>query len=236
MGDREAEDMECNQIDQNQAHRKDTSTGVAVFPQTKVTSKSKHDRTKEMRENQESDEMSMEEGEFNKMVGYYTEIGMTEEMIAEDDLLDDLVIPETQAGAAGLENEQIEAIARLGERREASRRSEPMVRQSKDFQDKTSLPVEGSSAHNIQKGVLKVHAKAGVKKVAPRSPDTKGVAARGRLSPKSKGMKNTRSSTTARQDANQVPRTEVFPSAVKGKKTLSSLDSVVSHKPPSKRI
>lgn len=149
MGDREAEDMECNQIDQNQAHRKDTSTGVAVFPQTKVTSKSKHDRTKEMRENQESDEMSMEEGEFNKMVGYYTEIGMTEEMIAEDDLLDDLVIPETQAGAAGLENKQIEAIARLGERREASRRSEPMVRQSKDFQDKTSLPVEGSSAHNI---------------------------------------------------------------------------------------
>ncbi|KAF2542720.1 hypothetical protein F2Q70_00035283 [Brassica cretica] len=77
-----------------------------------------------------------------------------------------------------------------------------------------------------------------LKKKTPRSPDIKGSNASKKLqalnikaSPKKKttsGKRHTSSST-------MVPRSEVFPSALR-KKSVSLSGSVVSQKPPSKKI
>ncbi|KAF2604628.1 hypothetical protein F2Q70_00026379 [Brassica cretica] len=72
-----------------------------------------------------------------------------------------------------------------------------------------------------------------------RSPDLKGVSAsrklasRGRRSPKKKVLKPSREMT---QDSQRLPRHEVYPSAIKSRKTVSKLGSVVSQKPPSTQI
>lgn len=77
------------------------------------------------------------------------------------------------------------------------------------------------------------------KKKTPRSPDEKGTAAskklavRGRASPKGKASRQYRPPVARRLP--QVPRHEVYPSAVRGKKPSVS-GSVVTQKPPSKDI
>ncbi|KAJ4875147.1 Uncharacterized protein Rs2_40165 [Raphanus sativus] len=182
----------------------------------------------------------MEEGEFNKMVDYYNDLGMTEEMIDEDDLLDDIVVPETQGEEPHSGYEQIEAIAQLG-RKEIPRAQETAVRPNKEDKSPINPPKEDQSRQKPQKCLLKVHGKGG-KTVTPQSPDTKGTAAsrkldaRGRMSPKSKAMNPARPLISTSQTMKQLPRYEVYPSALKGGKQVSLPGSVVSQKPPSKRI
>ncbi|KAG2270254.1 hypothetical protein Bca52824_064809 [Brassica carinata] len=77
------------------------------------------------------------------------------------------------------------------------------------------------------------------RKRGARSPDLKGASAsrklagRGRLSPKSKLMKSIRE---ALDESRKVPRHEVYPSAIKSRKPVSTLGSMVSQKPSSTRI
>lgn len=116
------------------------------------------------------------------MVDYYNELGMTEEMIDEDDLLEDIVVPETQAIQEEIGNEQIEAIAQLGVE-ELNKASPTGGRQSHGVQNQRSIPKEGRTDQKTQKGLLKTHMNAGAKKGTSSSPDTKGIALLGNWLP-----------------------------------------------------
>ena len=242
---REREDGETarNQTDQLQISRINKDNNTDVIPQTEGALANRSNETPERRKYQEEDDVSMEDGEFNKMVDYYNELGMAEEMIDEDDMLDDIVVPETQMVAVESENEQIEAIAQLRQK-VISKDHTSNTRQNKDPPDQkqSTLPHDGRIEQNTPRGLLKGHEKTCVKKVTPRSRDTKGIAAsrklaaRGHMSPMSKGMKNSRPPMSGRQAAKQVPHSGVFPSALKSRKPVSLSSSVMSQKPPSTHI
>ncbi|KAF2592034.1 hypothetical protein F2Q70_00042922 [Brassica cretica] len=215
------------------------------IPQTEASLADKDKTTGNMSMEQDEDDISMEEGEFNKMVDYYNDLRMAEEMIEEDDLLEDIVVPETQvsetqAGAEDEEYEQIEAIARL-RKKATSRDNGTEQGQSKKPQKQSTIPSKENNVQRTQKGLLKVHKRPEVQRVIPRSPDPKGIAAsrklavRGRLSPKSKGKKKAGLSASGRQASKQVPHSGVFPSALKGRKPVST-SGLVSQKPPSTNI
>ncbi|KAL0694149.1 hypothetical protein Bca4012_061329 [Brassica carinata] len=104
------------QKESNQETRHHQDKEVEKFPQIEEPNKSLQDTVREQKKGEEDDDISMEEGDFNKMVDYYNEIGMTDEMIDNDDLLDDIVVPETQMMAVEKGREQIEAIAQLEEK------------------------------------------------------------------------------------------------------------------------
>ncbi|KAH0882752.1 hypothetical protein HID58_058848, partial [Brassica napus] len=173
--DQEPREASHNQLDQNHASKIHIDNTTEALPLTEAVSEDKHEKTQEKRKEREEDDISMEEGEFNKMVDYYNELGMSEEMIEEDDFLDDIVVPETQEEAreaAEYGNEQIEAIAQLG-RKETPRTHASEARQNTNEQTLKTLSKEVRSGQKTQRGLLKVNAKGGVKKVTPRSPDTK---------------------------------------------------------------
>ncbi|KAG2314586.1 hypothetical protein Bca52824_017708 [Brassica carinata] len=81
-----------------------------------------------------------------------------------------------------------------------------------------------------------------IRRPGTQSPDTKGLAAskklatRGRASPKSKPSKHSRTSSTRGVRLNMIPRTEVFPTAVKSCHLSTVSGSVGSQKPPSTPI
>ncbi|KAF3520494.1 hypothetical protein DY000_02059583 [Brassica cretica] len=216
MHDRIAVDHDHAQA-QNNINKENNTDQI---PLTEATKTALPDKPSDTGKDHEDDELSMEEGEFNKMVDYYNEMGMTEDMINEDDLLDDTVVPETQALVEDSENEQIEAIAQLGRKEvraqvsDAEARERAEARQRSEPQNQSIPTKEVKSTQTSQKGILKLKAKIGVKKVTPRSPDTKGsaasrkLAARGRMSPRSKGMKISRPPISGRQTAKHVPRPE----------------------------
>ena len=232
-----------NQMNQLQTSRMIKDNNTYVIPQTEAALGNKSNVTPEKRKDKEDDDISMEDGEFDKMVDYYNELDMTEEMIDEDDLLEDIVVPETQMVAVESESEQIEAIAQLGQK-VISKDHTSNTRQNKEYpdQNQSTLPQDGRIEQKTPRGLLKVHEKSGLKKVTPRNPDTKGIAAsqklaaRRRMSPKSKGVKNSRPPMSGRQAAKQVPRSGVFPLALKSRKPVSRSGSVVSQKPPSTHI
>ncbi|CAN7083661.1 unnamed protein product, partial [Brassica oleracea var. botrytis] len=103
-------------MNQLQTSRMIKDNNTYVIPQTEAALGNKSNVTPEKRKDKEDDDISMEDGEFDKMVDYYNELDMTEEMIDEDDLLEDIVVPETQMVAVESESEQIEAIAQLGQK------------------------------------------------------------------------------------------------------------------------
>ncbi|CAN6977631.1 unnamed protein product [Brassica rapa subsp. trilocularis] len=143
--------------------------------------------------------------------------------IDNDDLLGDS--PDRDA-------EKIEAISQLSPANAVITKAAPPAQLP--LKEKAILPPHEPTTEAqppyVPKGLLK--------KKSPRSPDIKGSNASKKLlsllsraSPKKKtalGKKQSSSST-------MVPRTEVFPSASR-KKTLSLSGSVVSQKPPSKKI
>ncbi|KAH0877889.1 hypothetical protein HID58_065283 [Brassica napus] len=137
---REREDGETarNQTDQLQISRINKDNNTDVIPQTEGALANRSNETPERRKYQEEDDVSMEDGEFNKMVDYYNELGMAEEMIDEDDMLDDIVVPETQMMAVESENEQIEAIAQLRQK-VISKDHTSNTRQNKDPPDQKQI-------------------------------------------------------------------------------------------------
>lgn len=164
---REREDGETarNQADQFQISRINKDNNTDVIPQTEGALANKSNETPERRKDQEEDDASMEDGEFNKMVDYYNELGMAEEMIDEDDMLDDIVVPDTQMMAVESENEQIEAIAQLRQK-VISKDHTSNTRQNKDPPDQkqSTLPHDGIIEQNTPRGLLKGHEKTCVKK------------------------------------------------------------------------
>ncbi|CAN7012626.1 hypothetical protein Bca4012_030880 [Brassica carinata] len=155
--DQEPREANHNQLDQNHASKIHIDNTTVALPLTEAVSEDKHEKTQEKRKEREEDDISMEEGEFNKMVDYYNELGMSEEMIEEDDLLDDIAVPETQEEAreaAEYGNEQIEAIAQLG-RKETPRTHASEARQNTDEQTLKTLPKEVRSGQETQRGLSK---------------------------------------------------------------------------------
>ncbi|KAG2250895.1 hypothetical protein Bca52824_081031 [Brassica carinata] len=169
-------------MNQLQTSRMIKDNNTDVIPQTEAALGNKSNVTPEKRKDQEDDDISMEDGEFDKMVDYYNELGMTEEMIDEDDLLEDIVVPETQMVAVESESEQIEAIAQLGQK-VISKDHTSNTRQNKESpdQNQSTLPQDGRIEQKTPRGLLKVHEKSGLKKVTPGNPDTKGIAASRKL-------------------------------------------------------
>lgn len=224
----------------NQVAQLNNGTEVDKLPQIEATTFGSQDNGCEKDIEQDDEDTSVEDGEFNKMVDYYNELGMTEEMMEEDDLLDDIVVPETQAMGVEAGREKIEAIAQLGEK-VPPKATAAEERLSKVVQNQKPGVEKGDNRVNTQRGYLKTNSLAGAKKVSS-SPDSKGLAAskkmaaRGRMSPKPKGMKNVKHHATGSLSTKQVPRSEVFPTALKGRKPVSLSGSAVSQKPPSKRI
>ncbi|CAN6928175.1 unnamed protein product, partial [Brassica oleracea] len=86
-------------------------------------------------------------------------------MIDEDDLLEDIVVPETQMVAVESESEQIEAIAQLGQK-VISKDHTSNTRQNKESpdQNQSTLPQDGRIEQKTPRGLLKVHEKSGLKK------------------------------------------------------------------------
>ncbi|KAJ4911314.1 Uncharacterized protein Rs2_05935 [Raphanus sativus] len=161
---------------------------------------------------------------------------MDAEMMDNDDLLDES--PDDNA-------EIIDAISQLSpvlavtdmEMQKMQENPLPLENKkaSSQVQSKTVPIRDGTS-----KAPSSYTARGYLKKQVPKSPDQKSAKAskvskklsRGRNSPK---KRTTMGKTTATLPSSQVPRIEVYPSA-KSKKPLSLSGSVVSQKPPSKKI
>ncbi|KAF2589827.1 hypothetical protein F2Q70_00038973 [Brassica cretica] len=161
---------------------------------------------------------------------------MDEDMLNDDDLLDeaeeeDAVIPETQ-----------EVVLQDKRRQELDDREPRAAEEEKEETRKTSmearLAVERSKQN--QKDLLpplSINKRRGT-----RSPDMKGtttskkLAVRGRASPKGKLVRQGRHGSLRASGSALVPRTEVYPSAIRCQKTTAASGSVGSQKPPSIHI
>ncbi|CAN7027497.1 unnamed protein product [Brassica oleracea var. botrytis] len=184
----------------------------------------------------------LESTEVDNLVLETERLEMAEKMMAEnnidenmidldnDDLLGDELLGETPDL---VDAEKIEAISQLSPANAVSKKAASTNKEMKRAKTATYIQEEalasGSGVY-VPKGLLK--------KKAPRSPDIKGARASkklqglgGRASPKKKTTLGKRPSSFS----SKVPRIEVFPSASR-KKYVSLSGSVVSQKPPSKRI
>ena len=141
-----------------------------------------------------------------------------------DDLLGD--IPDHDA-------EQIEAISQLSPANAviSDAHTQPIPHENTNAKIKHHAPVPKTQpGPYAPRGLLK--------KKTPRSPDIKGSNASKKLQAlniKTSPKKKTTSGKRHTSSSNMVPRTEVFPSAL-SKKYVSLSGSVVSQKPPSKKI
>ncbi|KAF8051283.1 hypothetical protein N665_1754s0001 [Sinapis alba] len=162
---------------------------------------------------------------------------MDEAMLDNDDLLDES--PDVNA-------EKIDAISQLSP---APANAETTIGIQKDFMPppaplpppppapRAPAPTQTSSKKAAQPQTQRI-AKGYLKKHTAKSPDLKGAKAskklnqiRGRCSPR----KRTTPGNTTFASSIAVPRNEVFPSAI-SKNSVSLSGSVVSQKPPSKKI
>ena len=184
----------------------------------------------------------LESTEVDNLVLETERLEMAEKMMAENNIdvnmidldNDDLLGDDLLGESPGLfDAEKIEAISQLSPANAVSKKAASTNKQMESaktaaFNQEEAL-ASGSDVY-IPKGLLK--------KKAPRSPDIKGAGASkklqalgGRASPKKKTTLGKRPSSFS----SKVPRIEVFPSASR-KKYVSLSGSVVSQKPPSKKI
>ncbi|CAN6858289.1 unnamed protein product [Brassica oleracea] len=176
------------------------------------------------------------------MMELYTEpeAFVDDEEMQNVDEVDDLMEEEQEMERARVEKEK-----RAETEKEKSKG--PMVKKIKDFgmagishQKNDPAAVRNKLDGEGKKiGVEVDQNENGKKKKVPRSPEIKGTAAskklatRGRSSPRSKAMRQSRLKVS--RVSSKVPRIEVYPSALKGRNPSVS-GSVVSQKPPSTRI
>ncbi|KAJ4909435.1 hypothetical protein Rs2_04056 [Raphanus sativus] len=190
------------------------------------------------------DEELVDDGTFEKMVEQFTEPEFNpledEEMLNIDEV-DDLMEEEQEIEKARLEKEKLDAQAKLI-KTNASLPPKQTGKEDSTLGEKETVRPP-SSKMRLPTGAREDRQARLIplekKKRAPASPDMKGgaasrkLAALGRSSPRSKTMKQTRA--TQSRTPSHVPPNEVYPSALKGRKP-SATGSVVSQKPPSKRI
>ena len=175
---------------------------------------------------------------LEKSVKEFEGLEMDDEMIDKDDLLDET--PDMDA-------EQIDALTQLSPAH-AEDQEEPQDGSNKATDRRrsndTTSRKDKTTARNLDTEILVAaqdpKPKGVLKKKVPKSPDAKGSkaskklsATRGRNSPK--GKLGTKAGKALAQSSRAIPRHEVFPSA-SSKNSLSLSGSVVSQKPPSKRI
>ena len=185
-------------------------------------------------------EKEREDLELEKSIDEYAALAMNEKMIEEDDLLDEFDEPEKNIEDGMFDEEQIEAISQLSPEPRFSKARPPIAKiQQKSVAEgeKRDVHKDAGKEQKAKKGAAQT-ATVGKKRGA-RSPDIKGVTAsrklatHGRLSPKPKQMKPDRDLL---KSSNKVPRHEVYPSASKSRKPVSTSGSMVSQKPSSTQI
>ncbi|KAF8109009.1 hypothetical protein N665_0104s0315 [Sinapis alba] len=178
-----------------------------------------------------------DEAEVDKLVAEFDDVVMDENMVENDDLL---------VEEPGFEAEQIEAISQLspmsiqedmaGDERDNEQRQANGEALQGSQELKRSK--EGSQQNRVDHSPRRQQPARGLLRRKPTSnPESKGTRAsrklqaiRGRSPKKIKG-----SGMAPKTISHKLPRHEVIPSAV-SKKALSFSGSVVSQKPPSKKI
>ena len=186
-----------------------------------------------------------DEAEVDKLVEDFRDVVMDDEMIQNDDLLVDEL---------GFDAEKIDAISQLSpayaehidKQREDCQEAQksdanPQATENGALLPSACMEKKTADVHVLDtKGINKQSSLAGTvpKKRNPQSPGVKGARAskklslpRGRPSPK----KHKAQGTSKKSQTHDVPRIEVFPST-KRMKYSSVSGSVVSQKPPSKKI
>ncbi|KAF8094819.1 hypothetical protein N665_0352s0027 [Sinapis alba] len=182
-----------------------------------------------------------EEAEVDKLVSEFDGVMMDENMVENDDLMVD---------EPGFDAEKIDAISQLSPMQHHDKHVEVGITLNNKKQSHVSVEIAqgqgegtksnaGAAQHILEPPLASMVVDKGLsrRKIA-KSPDLKGARAskkllvhRGRSSPK----KTRGSGTLLKPASHKVPRNEVFPSAI-SKKSLSLSGSVVSQKPPSKKI
>ena len=163
-------------------------------------------------------------------------------MVDEDDLLDDMAELDEQNRDEVMEDGRIEAISQLSPERPSSTTNGTGAMTSKAAPQEVEKGEqrENNNRKKDQKNTQTLQQITTLgKRRGARSPDLKGVSAsrklasRGRLSPRKKVLKPVRETML---DSQRIPRHEVYPSAIKSRKSVSKFGSVVSQKPSSSQI
>ena len=193
-------------------------------------------------EAEEDDIELLSEEEINKIAEQYASVDfeMDEEMMEEDDLLDENMEDETQVLDTQVMVEQNNTDLRPTEtlRCNEGERDKNGKQGSEEAQDL----VKPQNKRNRKEAKEKLQLPTNGKRRGATSPDAKGneaskkLALRGRASPKGKLVRHSRINSLRAQGSLVIPRTEVYPSVVKGRKSSAVSGSVGSQKPPRKII
>ncbi|KAG2281719.1 hypothetical protein Bca52824_052939 [Brassica carinata] len=200
------------------------------------------EKEKETEREKEDRELENEIDEYAKLADL-ADLDMTEDMVNQDDLLDEMGLLKEHTRDDEMEDGRIEAISQLSPERQCTKTQMAIGKKTANHEvEKGEIVEERETVEQVKqdpknKASAQQTSTLGKKRGA-RSPDLKGasdsrkLASRGRFSPKSKVMKPARETASTAQ---KVPRHEVYPSAMRGRKTVATLGSVVSQKPPSSR-
>ncbi|KAF3588269.1 hypothetical protein F2Q69_00027843 [Brassica cretica] len=180
----------------------------------------------------------------------YAGIEMNEGMLDEDDLLDemDALAENTTTNTKDLQtghskqHEQQQAKVTSSTHENQSLMAGKMEKTQKQ-KEKGNNVIKKQGNHQKQPSSKHMAITPTIgKRRGTRSPDSKGLAAskkmetRGRASPKGKLIKHSRHGLGKNSSSNNVPRTEVYPSSTKGRKSSSALGLVGFQNPPSTQI
>uniref|UniRef100_A0A0D3BQJ0 DUF4283 domain-containing protein n=1 Tax=Brassica oleracea var. oleracea TaxID=109376 RepID=A0A0D3BQJ0_BRAOL len=212
----------------------ESSTVLRAQREANVTTKNHEPRgepevEKEKEQNRsEKKDKEKEDADLDRSIDVYAEMAMNEEMIDADDLLDEnFENKEFLVEEGREEEEQIEAVAQLSQNRSTrpplgERMKEKSAPQVKETSKEAALDEQNDK--NGKTSLTPLGKKRGAK-----SPDLKGdsasrkLANRGRLSPKKKQFKPSRDPIIPARRSEKFPRIEVYPSAIKSRKPMSTL-------------
>ncbi|KAF3548727.1 hypothetical protein DY000_02003553 [Brassica cretica] len=198
------------------------------------------------------DAILLTEEEMNKIAEDYVDMGieMNEGMLDEDDLLDemDALADNTTTNTKDLQtghskqHEQQQAKVTSSTHENQSLMAGKMEKTQKQ-KEKGNNVIKKQGNHQKQPSSKHMAITPTIgKRRGTHSPDSKGLAAskklatRGRASPKGKLIKHSRHGIGKNSSLNNVPRTEVYPSSTKGRKSSSALGLVGFQNPPSTQI
>ncbi|KAL0683384.1 hypothetical protein Bca4012_050232 [Brassica carinata] len=189
------------------------------------------EKEKETEREKEDRELENEIDEYAKLADL-ADLDMTEDMVNQDDLLDEMGLLKEHTRDDEMEDGRIEAISQLSPERQCTKTQMAIGKKTANHEvEKGEIVEERETVEQVKqdpknKASAQQTSTLGKKRGA-RSPDLKGasdsrkLASRGRFSPKSKVMKPARETASTAQ---KVPRHEVYPSAMRGRKTVATLE------------
>ncbi|KAG2323759.1 hypothetical protein Bca52824_006487 [Brassica carinata] len=238
--------MRAKDTDNTHASMGTREKSLEDAPLIQIQSKESIRNTKGQTEKAQLTEQEKEDAELDKTIDEYADLAMIDQMLDDDNLLDEEAeIPDIEQlrEENALDKEQIKAISQLS----------PVIPVNKTLPQTTTRTTVNNSA-----GTKRMHQEASEKnkkgkkessnlqnqskRRGARRPDIKGTAAseklanHGRLSPKAKQLKPARATLSLARNSLKFPRHEVYPSAIRSRKPMSTSGSVVSQKPPSTQI